>query len=66
VNSISARITSQTSIEQILQTAVREVGQALRTPQVAIRLRDDLAAEPGAAPAPEPNKVAARTEEDSW
>jgi GAF domain-containing protein len=55
VNSISARITSQTSIEQILQTAVREVGQALRTPQVAIRLRDDLAVEPALEPAPETN-----------
>ena len=55
VNSISARITSQTSIEQILQTAVREVGQALRTPQVSIRLRDDLASQPGPEPEPEPN-----------
>ena len=55
VNSISARITSQTSIEQILQTAVREVGQALRTPQVAIRLRDDLASEPVEQPAGETN-----------
>jgi GAF domain-containing protein/HAMP domain-containing protein len=55
VNSISARITSQTSIEQILQTAVREVGQALRTPQVSIRLRDDLASEPGPEPASDPN-----------
>lgn len=58
VNSISARITSQTSVEQILQTAVREVGQALRTPQVAIRLRDDLTAEPGNDPAPEPTGAA--------
>ena len=66
VNSISARITSQTSIEQILQTAVREVGQALRTPQVAIRLRDDLATEPGAMPASDPNEVAGRTEETTW
>ena len=43
VNAISASITSQTNVDQILQTAVREVGQALHAPQVAIRLRDDLA-----------------------
>jgi len=39
VNMIAARLTAQTSIDQILQTAVREVGQALRSPQVTIRLR---------------------------
>jgi GAF domain-containing protein len=38
VNDIAARLTSQTDIDQILQTAVREVGQALRSPQVSIRL----------------------------
>ncbi|MCA9909560.1 MAG: GAF domain-containing protein, partial [Anaerolineae bacterium] len=38
VNSIAARLASQTNISEILQTAVREVGQALRTPQVSIRL----------------------------
>jgi GAF domain-containing protein/HAMP domain-containing protein len=38
VNDIAARLTSQTDIDQILQTAVREVGQALRSPQVTIRL----------------------------
>lgn len=54
VNTISARITAHTNIEQILQTAVREVGQALRAPQVAIRLRDDLAAEPASSPASSP------------
>jgi GAF domain-containing protein/HAMP domain-containing protein len=43
VNSISASITAQTNVDQILQTAVREVGQALHAPQVAIRLRDELA-----------------------
>ncbi|HYO87401.1 MAG TPA: GAF domain-containing protein [Candidatus Limnocylindrales bacterium] len=42
VNSISASITAQTNVDLILQTAVREVGQALHAPQVAIRLRDDL------------------------
>lgn len=38
VNSIAAKLTAQTSINDILQTAVREVGQALRAPQVSIRL----------------------------
>lgn len=38
VNSIAARLTAQTNIDQILQTAVKEVGQALRAPQVTVRL----------------------------
>jgi GAF domain-containing protein len=38
VNNIAARLTPQTEISDILQTAVREVGQALRAPQVSIRL----------------------------
>ncbi len=38
VNAIAARLTPQTEISEILQTAVREVGQALRAPQVSIRL----------------------------
>lgn len=38
VNDISARITGQTDIQEILQTAIREVSQALRTPDVGIRL----------------------------
>jgi GAF domain-containing protein/HAMP domain-containing protein len=38
VNEISARLTTQNDIDRILQAAVREVGQALRTPQVSIRL----------------------------
>ncbi|MBI1279052.1 MAG: GAF domain-containing protein [Anaerolineaceae bacterium] len=38
VNNIAARLTPQTEIGDILQTAVREVGQALRSPQVSIRL----------------------------
>jgi GAF domain-containing protein/HAMP domain-containing protein len=38
VNTIAARLTQQTDINEILQTAVREVGQALRAPQVNIRL----------------------------
>ncbi|MCS7072099.1 MAG: GAF domain-containing protein, partial [Anaerolinea sp.] len=39
VSSIAARLTTQTSIDAILQLAVREVGQALRVPNVSIRLR---------------------------
>ncbi len=39
VNEISARLTGQTDIDHILRTAVREVGQALRAPQVTISLR---------------------------
>ncbi len=38
VSSIAAKLTAQTDIDEILQTAVREVGQALRSPQVGIRL----------------------------
>jgi GAF domain-containing protein/HAMP domain-containing protein len=38
VSSIAAKLTSQTDIDEILQTAVREVGQALRSPQVSIHL----------------------------
>ena len=36
---VAAKLTAQTTINDILQTAVREVGQALRAPQVSIRLR---------------------------
>lgn len=45
VNDIAAKLTSQNEIDQILQTAVREVGQALRSPQVTIRLRPGIAAD---------------------
>jgi len=38
VNDIAAQLTGQTDINMILETAVREVGQALRTPQVSIQL----------------------------
>ena len=38
VNEISSRLTTQNDIDQILQTAVREVGMALRAPHVSIRL----------------------------
>jgi GAF domain-containing protein len=40
VNSIAAKLTAQTTINDILHTAVREVGQALRAPQVTIQLRN--------------------------
>jgi GAF domain-containing protein/HAMP domain-containing protein len=39
VNNIAAKLTAQTTINDILQTAVREVGQALRAPEVSIHLR---------------------------
>ncbi|MGJ3239576.1 MAG: GAF domain-containing protein [Anaerolineae bacterium] len=42
VNDISTKLTSQTDIESILETAIREIEQALRTPQVAIRLGDAI------------------------
>jgi GAF domain-containing protein len=38
VNQISSKLTGTTDINQILQTAVRELGLALRTPQTAIQL----------------------------
>ena len=44
VNEISARLTTQNDIDQILQTAVREVGMALRSPQVSIRLNSQAQA----------------------
>ncbi len=37
VNEISSKLTSQTEIQDIIETALQEVGQALRTPKVAIR-----------------------------
>ena len=40
VNEISSRLTSQNNIDHILQTAVREVGMALRAPQVSVRLNE--------------------------
>jgi GAF domain-containing protein/HAMP domain-containing protein len=39
VNDIASKLGGQTDIDSILQTAVREVGQALRAPQVNINLR---------------------------
>lgn len=38
VNEIASKITGKTDINEILETAVREVGQALRAPEVNIRL----------------------------
>jgi len=38
VNDIASKLTTQTEIDAILQTAVREVGQALRVPMVSINL----------------------------
>lgn len=38
VSTIAAKLTPQTEINEILQMAVREAGQALRAPQVSIRL----------------------------
>lgn len=38
VNDIASKLTGQTDIDDILQTAIREVGQALRVPEVNIRL----------------------------
>lgn len=38
VNEISSRLTTPNDIDQILQTAVREVGMALRAPHVSIRV----------------------------
>src|SRR6185436_241928 len=38
VNNISAKLTSKQDINDILQTALREVGQALHSPEVSIRM----------------------------
>lgn len=38
VNTISDRLSRQTNVEQVLQVAVRELGQALRLPQAFIQL----------------------------
>jgi len=39
VNDISTKLTGHNDIQAIIQTAIREVGQALGTPQVAVRLQ---------------------------
>jgi len=38
INEISGKLTQQTEVSQILQVAVKELGQALRVPQTSIRL----------------------------
>ena len=40
VNEISAKLTARTDVNDIFQTAVEEVGRALRAPQVSIRLQN--------------------------
>jgi GAF domain-containing protein/HAMP domain-containing protein len=52
VNEISAKLTSQTDIQDIINTAIREIGQALRTPQVAIRFQLNQPIETSNDPAP--------------
>ncbi len=46
VNTISDRLSRQTNVEQVLQVAVKELGQALRLPQASIRLAADKLLEP--------------------
>ncbi|MCU0514423.1 MAG: GAF domain-containing protein [Anaerolineae bacterium] len=70
VNQISARLTGQTDFQDIIQTALKEVGQALRTPQVALRLHLlatpapatgtalPPATAPGAGSQPQPDRAA--------
>lgn len=41
VNTIAAKLTPQTAIEEILETAVREIGEALHLPHVSIRLHGE-------------------------
>ncbi|MBZ0275912.1 MAG: GAF domain-containing protein, partial [Anaerolineae bacterium] len=41
VNNIAAKLTPQTEIEDILETAVREIGEALHLPHVSIRLHGE-------------------------
>jgi GAF domain-containing protein len=47
INTISAKISGQTDIEQILQTAIEEVGQALRAPRVNIQLQKGTVSQNG-------------------
>jgi GAF domain-containing protein/HAMP domain-containing protein len=46
VNEISAKLTAQADVNEILHAAVREVGEALRVPQVSIRLNREDAPDP--------------------
>ncbi len=45
VNTITERLSRQTSVEQVLQVAIRELGQALRLPQTSIQLAAQIASE---------------------
>ncbi|MFN7210614.1 MAG: hypothetical protein ACK4P1_09520, partial [Aggregatilineales bacterium] len=45
VNTITERLSRQTSVEQVLQVAIRELGQALRLPQTSIQLAAQIAPE---------------------
>jgi GAF domain-containing protein/HAMP domain-containing protein len=45
VNLIAGRLASQTSIDDLLKTAVREAGQAVRAPAVGIRLSGERTSE---------------------
>jgi GAF domain-containing protein/HAMP domain-containing protein len=53
VNSIAGRLASQTTLDDLLKTAVREVGQAVRAPAVGIRLGGSLGGSAAAADANE-------------
>jgi GAF domain-containing protein len=46
VNEISAKLTSQTDVQDIIDTAIREVSEALRTPNIAVRFQLDNTASP--------------------
>ncbi len=46
VNDIAAKLAVQTNVDEILQLAVQEVGQALRAPQVSIRLNRSTLSQP--------------------
>lgn len=52
VNEIASKLTTQTNIDDILQTAVREIGQALRVPLVSINLA--FSKQAGQTPEPPP------------
>ena len=41
VNNITAKIVGSTDINHILQTTVKELGQALRAPQTSVQLRKE-------------------------
>jgi GAF domain-containing protein len=49
VNEISAKLTSQTDVQDIIDTAIREVSEALRTPNIAVRFQLDNTATPSSS-----------------